>query len=1475
MTVSKAHPTRGLLYGCATMRQPSQAFSVIHRLWHIVCVIALVVGMATMASRAEADPLPPSKGPSYASQWARCEEWIANGGWYIDFGHYGFYADPHCADGLNAVKLPIIEIQGIDLRDGHLAHMESWEYESLNGAPDRGKGLGAPCNCAGDPIDLTSGNEYLEELDYTSEFLSLRRFYNSTPGTSAAHIGPQWRTSFDASLRAADDTVSGVAIATRPDGRVLTFYKTNGVWASDADVHDRVVPLGEVGNRTGWTYFDASAHVTEVYDAKGLLQSKTDANGLAVTFAYSTAATPATAAPTAGLLLSATDPHGRQLLFTYTSSGSLDTVTLPDGHAIHYAYDASPGKGMGNLLSVTYPGGTSKTYLYNERGLNDWSANMLTGTTDEGGNRYSSIGYGQYAIDGAWRILAKSSSLGQGADVTNVSYSQGQTTVTYPSGATVHVTTAMTQNAVHVTALDTSCGPACHQPNKAATYDAYGHVSSTADFNGNVTGIVTGADGLVTQRKEAEGTADERTIDTTWDASLRLPLTRTVKNAAGTLAQKRGWAYNATGQTTAECLIDPAAAPSYTCSPTGAAPTGVRRTVFTYCTAVDGVACPLVGLILTSDGPRTDVADTLHYAWYLTTDESGCGTAGAPCHRAGDLESVTDGVGLVTSYLTYDHNGRPTRTREPNGTLTDLTYTPRGWLATKTVRGASDGTPSPTDATTTIGYNPDGTIHQVTDPDGVATTYLYDGAHRLTDIVDAVGNRQHYTLDSAGNRTKTEVINAAGTTVRSSSQAFNTLGQLTSITDGLGRTVFSAADTDSYDANGNLVHTRDGLGIQQKQVFDGLNRLVSTIRNYQGSDPATKDTQSVTSYDELDNVTGFSDPDGLNTTYDLDALGNLTGQHSPDTGATTQGFDISGNPTSRVDAANVSSTSSYDAVNRLISTTYADPSLNIAYKYDEADSVTGCTGNAGKGRLTRVVEDSGGLVYCYDSRGNLLSKRQTVGLAATTTRYTWTLGNRLASVTTPSGTVVTYARNAVGRIVTVAATPSGGTPGTIASAVTYQPFGPVTSYTLGSGQTITRTFDSTGQLTDIVSPAFSLHLARDAMGNITAMGSAAGASPVTETYAYDPLYRLTGVNDFSGNAIEAYTYNKTGDRLSKTAPGLLTGTYSYTTGTHQLVGVGTTTRQVDARGNTTANALSSGTFGFSYNARNRLSEVQNNGVTVARYVLNAEGQRVQKTANGTATRFDYDEHSHLISEATGTTTRDYVWLDDLPVGVVDRAGSAASLHYIHADGLGSPRAVSDATGAVQWRWDYAGNPFGEKAPTSDGGYVLNLRYPGQYFDAESGLNYNVNRDYEAATGRYLQSDPLGIAAGPSTFSYVDGNPLTGADPLGLCKDDDGEPGEDCEKLLRVDTDTCNAITRRRGGRAGAACHESASERYAACLRGRPIPNLNTWNNREALSPTDWGWWEKTTGLTGAALGAYLIISEGSRLFPPRNAVPIP
>lgn len=137
----------------------------------------------------------------------------------------------------------------------------------------------------------------------------------------------------------------------------------------------------------------------------------------------------------------------------------------------------------------------------------------------------------------------------------------------------------------------------------------------------------------------------------------------------------------------------------------------------------------------------------------------------------------------------------------------------------------------------------------------------------------------------------------------------------------------------------------------------------------------------------------------------------------------------------------------------------------------------------------------------------------------------------------------------------------------------------------------------------------------------------------------------------------------------------------------------------------------------------------------------------------------------------------------MPVAVVDTVGSASTINYVYADGLNTPRAVTDATGTTLWQWNLQGNPFGEQAPVASIGYVFNLRFPGQYADAESGLVHNGFRDYCPACGRYLQSDPTGLNGGLDTYVYVDSNPLSGFDPLGL--QNNGRPP--APELIEIET----------------------------------------------------------------------------------------
>ena len=532
----------------------------------------------------------------------------------------------------------------------------------------------------------------------------------------------------------------------------------------------------------------------------------------------------------------------------------------------------------------------------------------------------------------------------------------------------------------------------------------------------------------------------------------------------------------------------------------------------------------------------------------------------------------------------------------------------------------------------------------------------------------------------------------------------------------------------------------------------------------------TANTTTKYTYDALDRLTQVTDPSGLATTYQYDGLSDPTSLTGPDTGVTARTYDAAGNVLTATDAKGILVSYAYDAQNRRLSASYPDSTQNITYHYDEANSVTGCSSSYPIGHLTRIVESAVTTVYCYDAQGRVIEKQQITGTTTDTTGYAYTAAGRLSSIVYPSGTLVTYTRDSDGRIQSLSVTPPNGTASTAVSSVTYQPLGPVSGYTLGNGQAVTRTYDANYRLTDLASPAFSLHVARDAMGDITALGNAPGANPATETYSYDPLYRLTAITEAGGTTLQSVTYNPTGDRLSKTGSGLATGAYGYTPNTHQLVATGSYTRAVDANGNTTAITAASGNLGFGYNDRNRMILAQVAGSTVGSYTYDALGERIQKVSGSATERYGYDEGRQLLSEQ-GATNRDYVWMDGIPVVNVDTSGTTSTLAYVTADQLGTPRAIADASGSTLWQLPYQGNAFEELSPTSSTGYVYNLRSAGEYYDAETGLHSNGFRTRDPSTWRFLQSDPLGLGGGISTYAVVGSSPLSNIDPLGLQETD--------------------------------------------------------------------------------------------------------
>lgn len=741
---------------------------------------------------------------------------------------------------------------------------------------------------------------------------------------------------------------------------------------------------------------------------------------------------------------------------------------------------------------------------------------------------------------------------------------------------------------------------------------------------------------------------------------------------------------------------------------------GVERTTTnTYCEAVDLAAgCPFIGLLKSVDGPRTDVNDVTTYHY----------------NEQGDLFSVTDALGHTTTYNAYNEFGLPLTITDPNGVVTSLAYDERQRLTSRTVG----------DETTSFEYWPTGLLKKATQPDGSYLLYTYDDAHRLTQISDADGNRIVYTLDAMGNRTAEEVYDPNNVLARTRTQVFNSLGQLWKQ---IGATGTAAVTTTyGYDGNGNRTTINAPLGRNTVSSYDELNRLIQIV------DPDNGITQF--SYDANDNLISVTDPRGLVTSYTYNGLGDLLQQVSPDTGTTVNTYDSAGNLATSTDARSKTATYSYDALNRVTEIAY--PDRIISFTYDE--------GTNGIGRLTGASDANHSLAWTYDAHGRVIGKGQTVGSVTLSVGYGYQNGN-LTSLVTPSGQTITYGYTN-GKVTSI--TLNGST--TILSEVRHEPFGAVAGWTWGNGTLAVRLHDLDGKVESIDSAGAQSYTYDDAF-RITAITDLDDPAR-SWTYEYDLLDRLNFAST-TGQVI-GYTYDANGNRLTQTGSEPATYTISSTSNRLSAVtGVLNRAYTYDAAGNT----LSYAGLTFTYSDDGRMQSVTNAGVTTT-YVFNALGQRVKKSNTSVTRLFVYDEAGHLLGEygGTGALVQETIWLGDIPVATLRPNGSSVDVYYVHTDHLNTPRRISrPSDNVIVWRWD--SDPFGSSAANEDPDgdstpLVYNLRFLGQYFDAESGLNYNYFRDYDAATGRYAQSDPIGLRGGVNTYAYALSNPVSRIDPRG-------------------------------------------------------------------------------------------------------------
>jgi RHS repeat-associated protein len=1123
------------------------------------------------------------------------------------------------------------------------------------------------CDCElGNPVNVGNGAKRQREVDYISAApggLTFVRLYNSvgyfdvTPRTPTNN--DYWRHNYASKVYGYPGNAYVMAAVVRADGAVR-YFNLSGVEVQNKDgaAYRMEKQVDGGGALTGWKITTPESDV-ELYDAQGKLTSITTRSGFVTTLAYDGQSR----------LQTVTDMFGRSITLGYDGSGRLSTMSDPASSSYAYGYDA-----QGRLSTVTYPDGKVRTYVYENA---TWRY-ALTGIVDERGARYATYGYDTFG---------RANSTEHAGFENKFTFSWNDFTTTAQANVVDAFNTAHTYT---FSKIGGTLKMTQHQRTGASsetwTYDTNGNPLTRVDRNVQTNFVFDSVRNLETSRTEGFGTSLARTIATTWHSTFRLPVTITEPSGVAGVNLVTTFTYDTSGNLTKKNLT---------------AGAKVREWDYTYNAR---------GQLLTVDGPRTDVTDVTTIVYYGDSDTCvGC---------RGQVYTVTNAASHVTTFNTYNPDGRPTQITDANGVVTTLTYKPRGWLESRNVGGE----------VTSYDYDFVGNLSKVTLPDGSWLQYQYDAANALIGIDDSLGNSIDYELDVMGNRVQEFVYDPQQSLKKTLQRVYDGLNRL--------HRDLGAADQTTqygYDNYDNVTTVTDPLFRVTTNGYDLLNRLTSI------TDAATGNTAFT--YDAKDRLLTVKDPKlTATTTYTYDGLGNLLTQVSPDTGTTTFTYDNAGNVATQTDARSSATTYTYDTLNRVTAATVTDGT--VTYEYD--NTTTG--GAYARGHLTKVTDPSGNTTYVYDNLGRVTSKVQTT--TATLSNKTFTVSysyssGRQTGITYPSGRAITYGFNSQGQVTSV--TVDGST--TILSAAEYFPFGPAKTWTWGNGQVMERTFDLDGRIKTLT------------------LGPSTGTyADLSQVFGYDSLNRLVSANLAAGQT-QSFTYDANSNRTNATINGASTN-YTYPSTSHKLSSLsGATTRSFtyDNAGNTTVTAGVT----YVYDGRGRMKQAGSTS-----YLVNGLGQRVKKSG-GSDTYFAYDEAGHLIGEydSTGAAIQETLWLGDTPVAVVKPATpSGFTAYYIWTDNLGTPRLISDISNQSRWEWANT-DPFGNNAPNENpagvGAFNHNLRFPGQYYDVETSLNYNSKRDYDPRVGRYVESDPIWLGGGLNTYGYTGGDPLSNIDPQGL------------------------------------------------------------------------------------------------------------
>ena len=1309
---------------------------------------------------------------------------------------------PKCLDGSAVIVQPRAGATEVDLYCGSTKlEIGSFKYEPGNYDRPGLSGVSSPPRkTVGDPVEVDTGAVTSEAADFSTAdgLLRVDRHYRSSAASWQGHIalnqnagfGSFWRGLLPGQLTACGNVNNTRFYYNFPEGGQLAFVVQNGSsWTFTGDQKSRVgMAMEVIPSQTSDVYFgvngltSAPNTVTDkevrlslangeqiwfrragVYDSVSGCRFLVPvehklASGYAQAYQYATVADrhPQTVV----------DSFNRQLGLTWADAGAasnsidgdaaapgqgvtpgrvaqknLTQITLPDGTRLQYTYGAHDATGfLGRLTSVQRLSSTNavlwaRTYLHEDTRF----PLAMTGALDQNGVRIATFGYDA----GGRGMLAERAG---GYDRHELAYDDvaNRRTITGPLGLSTSYQYAPAAGNFSRTPRALSTVTIADAPNVASatteySYDSATLVSGFRDGRSNLTANVNDAAKLrPTSITDANGTV----VQLQWHPTL--DVVTSVARPGRTVTYE----YTAAGQLLREHAQDT------NNDPPNSSFGQVRSQQYQWDTT---------GRLLSIARPDLVTPTTWRDIVSYTYDATG------------NRLTATNAVGQVTTYTSYDANGRPGLVTDPNGIATQYTYDPLGRINEIRVKHPSNAT---LDAITTLDYDTEGRINGIARPKTDKLIVDYDLAGRVTAVRAASGERIDYTHDAMGNVGTMTVKRANGTQARAIQRSFDALGRIMSETLGVGRTT-----TWAYDKNDNVIKTTTPRGNAIDASFDALDRLMNVVAPASG-------TASI-GYNSLSDVASVTDAIAVQTQYVRNGFGEVVVENSPDRGQSVFAFDAWGRMTSSRDGRNQQIDYSYDQLDRLTTKTpVGQPASEvITYSYD-----AGGLGSYQKGRLTKVVDGTGTTLFQYDHRGNMLTKRQAIGTTtAANLRFAYDLGDRITQITYPSGRIVGYVRDTKGRVTTVRTKASSSVTSwtNIATAMQYEPFADLKQATLGNSLSMTVNWGNDGRLASrrlyVTSGGVNRSLLTygyDNDDNIIGITDGVDAAK-SMAYEYDASGRLARSTAQTGSyKREDYVYDFNGNRTqverrtnAADATPVETDTYGLETGSNRLASItlaaGTRTIGYDGRGNTASETRpGSVSVTATYDGHGRLIGYDRTGDAVQANYYNGLDDRVTVVSSSVTSRYLYDNDGRLLGEygasaAAANVKAEWIWLEpevdtvNLPFGGGDGVGgyspiatalTGGTLNWVHASHLGVPLAFTSNTGAV--------------APIPS---ATLLGFPGQLRTLPD-LYYNRYRDYDVSTGRYIQADPIGLSGGSNSFLYANANPIRYTDPKGLFAD---------------------------------------------------------------------------------------------------------